>query len=261
MRMLLAFDLDNTVVTRDHNLPTEIRDSIFAAREAGHLVTVLTGRPPSSAQRFLEQLEVIPGPYSVNHGALVFGREGEVIKRRRLSTEHVRSILSPPLLPTSVPFACIVDDALFVDDPTDERWSWAHTSNRRVELFDLDRIGEADKIVFGGNGASHPLAGRFLEHHSLTVYLWGDGYLEITAEDTDKGSALALIAETLGVAQADTVAFGDGTNDLTMLKWAGHSVSVGPEASEEVRAAAREHIDAPEELGVARWLERNLLSQ
>jgi len=257
--MLLAFDLDNTVVTRSHELPREIERAVWDARDAGHHVTVLTGRPLSSAHRFVQQLGVTPGPYSVNHGALVFGVQGEILRRKRMTVEHVRSVLAPAALPKGVPFACIIDDALFVNDPHDERWAWAHTANRRVERFDYERIGEVDKIVFGGNGESEAMEARILAEHTLTVYRWGDGFLEVTADEADKGSALALIAAQLGVAREDTVAFGDGTNDVSMLAWAGRGVSVGPYALEEVRALAQEHIDAPEELGVAHWLRRHAL--
>jgi HAD superfamily hydrolase (TIGR01484 family) len=67
--MLLAFDLDNTVVTRSNEIPPRILAAIGAAKEAGHLVSVLTGRPQASALPFVQQLG--GGPYAVNHGALV----------------------------------------------------------------------------------------------------------------------------------------------------------------------------------------------
>lgn len=252
--VLLAFDLDNTVVTRDHALPPATDAAIRTARDAGHLVTVLTGRPLASATPFVEALDVLPGPYSVNHGALVFGRAGEVLKRRRMTGAHVEALLSAPLRPPDVPYACMVDDALFVEDPADPRWSWAHTANRRVERYAAGTVQEADKVVFSSNGRIADLQATIAAEHDLTFYRWNDGYLEITARDADKGAALALIAETLAVAREDVVAFGDGANDVTMLAWAGHGVSVGPHASPEVRAAAQEHVDAPEEGGVAGWL-------
>ena len=55
------------------------------------------------------------------------------------------------------------------------------------------------------------------------------------------------------------MAFGDGPNDASMLAWAGRGIAVGPHACAEVLAAADEHIAAPEELGVVRWLEANVL--
>ena len=254
--MLLAFDLDNTVLTMDHQLPREIEAAICAAREAGHFVTVLTGRPHASALPFVERLGCVGKPFSVNHGAMVFGPDGSVMKRRRMLGDDVRAILSPPLRPDGVPYSCVVDDDLFVDDPSDTRWSWAHTASRSVARIDLPSIREADKIVFGSNGQSEAIEAKLRAALKVTTYRWGDGYLEVTAQDADKGAALALISGTLGIPREETVAFGDGTNDVTMLAWAGRGVAVGPYATPEVLAEADEHIAPPEELGVARWLER-----
>ena len=66
--MLLAFDLDKTLVTDDYELPHETVEAVHAARRRGHMVTVLTGRPLRSAKPFLEQLELTL-PHSVNHGS------------------------------------------------------------------------------------------------------------------------------------------------------------------------------------------------
>src|SRR5690606_25912396 len=96
-------------------------------------------------------------------------------------------------------------------------------------------------------------------HPRLLRYLWGDGYLEVVPENGDKGSALRLIAERVGVDRRDVVAFGDGLNDLTMISWAGRSVAVGNDVYPAVLAAADEHIAAPEQGGVARWIEENVL--
>ena len=46
---MLAFDLDNTIVTYDYHLPGTIENSIQRARAAGHAVAVLTGRARASA--------------------------------------------------------------------------------------------------------------------------------------------------------------------------------------------------------------------
>src|SRR5690625_5160861 len=103
-RRLLAFDLDQTIVTTDHELPVQIRDSIFRAREAGHHVVVLTGRPLATAEPILEQLEVTDH-YSVNHGALVFGTQAEILRRVRLEWTDVLQILSPDLLVEQLEFS------------------------------------------------------------------------------------------------------------------------------------------------------------
>lgn len=252
--MLLAFDLDNTVVTADHRLPNAIAEAVGAAREAGHHVTVLTGRPEFMARPFVTALGVVPGPFSVNHGATVFGADGRKAHERRLEASQVATLVGPGLAPPGVPFSCVADDVLFVEDPDDPRWAWAHTKNRRVRRFDPEAVASVHKVVFGTNGDGPDLQRRLRAALPVDTYLWADGNLEVTARHADKGTALKRIAAMLRVPREETVAFGDGLNDLTMLRWAGHGVSVGPHAAPEVRRAAGEHVDAPETLGVANWL-------
>ncbi len=255
--MLLAFDLDKTLVTNDYELPQETAAAIAAARGRGHLVTVLTGRPLRSARRFLDQLDVSL-PHAVNHGSLVRGPDGVALRQKRLETRVVDSLLESHLEDPEVEFSAVVGDVLYVRDPDNERWNWVHAESRTITQFRVGSGLAADKVVFHGNGRSPELDVWVARRHPEVLrYLWGDGFLEIVPPGGDKGSALAYISELLGVEREDVVAFGDGLNDVSMLSWAGHSVSVGPEAHPEALAAADEHVDSPELGGVAGWLERN----
>lgn len=256
--MLLAFDLDNTIVTYDYQLPGTIENSIQRARAAGHAVAVLTGRARASALLYLEQLK-LKGPYGVNNGALVVGSEGEILKQVRIAASEVQALVDY-VDSSEIEFCCMLDDILFVRDPDHHYWTWAHTQNRAVVALEAGAAPAADKVVFGGDGAS-ALLGRVIaeRYPQFVAYEWTEGYLEVTGRDADKGMALELIADHLGFVREEVVAFGDGINDVTMLSWAGHGVAVGPHAHPGVRAVAGEHIPAPERNGVAEWLEANLL--
>lgn len=257
--MLLAFDLDKTLVTNDYRMPAETAAAVVAARERGHFVTVLTGRPLHSARPFIEQLG-LDTPHSVNHGSLVRDPAGKPLRQMRLETRLVDSLIERHLPDLEVEFSAVIGDVLYVRDPEHERWSWVHSESRTVTRFQVGSGLAADKVVFHGNGRS-PELDRWVaaEHPELLRYLWGDGFLEIVSPGGDKGSALAYIADLLGIERDDVVAFGDGLNDVSMLGWAGHGVSVGPEAHPDALAAADEHVDSPELGGVAAWLERNAL--
>jgi 5-amino-6-(5-phospho-D-ribitylamino)uracil phosphatase len=256
--MLLAFDLDRTLVTDDYRLPKEVPAAIRAARRAGHHVTVLTGRARAAAQPFLDDLEIV-GPCSVNHGALILGVGGTTLRRTRLEAEEVLAVLAPYLDQEVLEFSCVVDDTLFVRDPDHERWTNALTQNRLVQRFSSDFTHLADKVVFAPSASCTLVSehvARTLPH--LTRYLWGDGFLEVIGAGADKGSALALIADQLAVPRGDVVAFGDGLNDVTMLAWAGHGVAVG-DAHPDALAVADEVVASPEEGGVVAWLEEHVL--
>lgn len=255
--MLFAFDLDRTVVTDDGLLPDAIADAIAKARGAGHHVTVLTGRARASAQLYLDRLEVT-GPFSVNHGAVVMRDPVTEMRRVTLPAHDVHALVSPYLHHDVVEFSCMVDDVLFVKDPGDPRWSWAHAVNRSLTRFTADFGFAADKVLFAASETTVTVQSRVardLPH--LEQYLWGDGFLEVIAAGADKGTALASIAQHLGYAQREVVAFGDGLNDVSMLRWAGHAVVVGPHAHELALAEADERIASPEEGGVAQWLAAN----
>lgn len=82
-------------------------------------------------------------------------------------------------------------------------------------------------------------------------------YVEITPEGVDKGRALERLAEYLGVAREEVMAFGDGENDVPMLTWAGEGWAVGNACPEALRRAGR---IAPRNTqdGVAQIIERYL---
>jgi hypothetical protein len=257
--MLLAFDLDKTIVTNAYELPKAISKTIKRVRKAGHLVTIITGRARVAATDYLRELE-IKEYYSVNHGALVIGKNELVLQHSRIPAEAAQAIISPYAEHPEVEFSFFEGDVFYVKNPDDERWSWAQTQHRQIERYEVDLGIHADKIVFSANGLTKELHEHVRHHYpDFVTYLWDDGFLEITGKKADKGSALKLLAETLGVAQQDTIAFGDGPNDVTMLEWAGRSIVVGPHAHTEALKHADEHIPSPEQLGVATWLEQNLL--
>jgi Cof subfamily protein (haloacid dehalogenase superfamily) len=258
--VLFAFDLDKTLVTNDYRLPERTPDVMRALRDAGHVVTVLTGRPLGSARPFLDALGVA-GPFSVNHGAQVMGEGGRTLRRTRLLAADVRALLGPWATHPTVEFSCVVDDQLFVKDPADQRWHWAHTESRVVSRFDPTVDTDADKVVFAAETTTVEIVEHVAAKAPLSErYLWSDGFLEVVAAGGAKGHGRAFIAAQLGFERHEVVAFGDGLNDVSMVRWAGHGVAVGPDAHPDTIAASDERVASPEEGGVLDWLERHYLT-
>jgi hydroxymethylpyrimidine pyrophosphatase-like HAD family hydrolase len=93
-------------------------------------------------------------------------------------------------------------------------------------------LGDPDTVT----AAAAPAHARY--DARLTVTRTDPPYLEFSALNVNKATALAAVAAELGVAQAQVLAFGDGNNDAAMLAWAGLGVAM-PHA----RASAREAAD------------------
>eukprot|EP01046_Picozoa_sp_COSAG06_P017005 COSAG06_NODE_1141_length_10546_cov_8.552312_3_plen_398_part_00 len=77
---------------------------------------------------------------------------------------------------------------------------------------------------------------------------------------TEKPTALQTLCEDLGISRMQTMAFGDGPNDRSMLKWAGCGVAMG-NASDDVKAAADVITATNLEDGVAEKLEELLAAK
>lgn len=88
-------------------------------------------------------------------------------------------------------------------------------------------------VVFADPTQQDELAQK-LKHSRFTKM---PNCIEITPQGIDKGSALIAQCQRWGIPVEKTVAFGDGINDITMLKAAGLGIAMG-NAHATVRAAA-----------------------
>ena len=66
---------------------------------------------------------------------------------------------------------------------------------------------------------------------------WNPLFTDITLQGADKGSALLKMAAYIGIEPSECIAFGDGGNDMSILRAAGIGVAMG-NANEDVQAVA-----------------------
>jgi hydroxymethylpyrimidine pyrophosphatase-like HAD family hydrolase len=75
-----------------------------------------------------------------------------------------------------------------------------------------------------------------------------------------KGAGLDFLAEHMGFSREQTVAFGDGENDVELVEWADYGIAVA-NAHERVKAVADWICPPAEEEGVAQVLDAYLDSR
>jgi len=155
---------------------------------------------------------------------------------------------------------CYVDDELYVGEITPNARAYADFQHIPItEVGDLLAWLERPptKLVVVATPAEldelRPhLVDRFGDRLFVAKSL--PHFLELASPSISKGSGLAFVAERLGFTAAETVAFGDGENDLELLEWAGYGVCV--ENGDDV---LKEHADwicpGPKDEGVAQAIE------
>ena len=81
--------------------------------------------------------------------------------------------------------------------------------------------------------------------------------MEINHKDANKGAALTGLASRLGLTRSQVMSFGDGLNEISMIREAGIGVAM-QNAVEEVKSAADLITGSCEESGVAQVIEQLL---
>src|SRR5207253_8857672 len=87
-----------------------------------------------------------------------------------------------------------------------------------------------------------------------------DWFVEVINPEVSKARALAMVANRLGVAQAEVCAIGDNTNDEEMVTWAGFGVAMG-NAPAALKSVAKYVTGRIEEAGVAQVIERFVIGK
>lgn len=238
--------------------------ALAAARRAGIRIIVATGRMVQSARRVVAPA-ALGEPIVCYQGAVVAAADGRFLLHapieRELALEAIAAVEAAGFPPN-----VYVDDELYVAAVTPE--SRRYASFQEIEIHpvgDLHRwlavaptklvcIGDPDALDRLGARLRERFAGRLWVSKSLPYFL------EFAAEGVSKASGLAFLGERLGFSAAETVAFGDGENDVELLEWAGYAVAVG-NAHARVKAAADLVCPPADEEGVAAVIEALLDSR
>jgi Cof subfamily protein (haloacid dehalogenase superfamily) len=155
---------------------------------------------------------------------------------------------------------CYVDDQLYVAEITPEARRYAEFQHLELHVVGpllewLDRqptklvVIEDPKVL---DGLEARLKERFRDRLYISKSL--PFFLELAHPDVTKASGLAFLAERMGFSAAETVAFGDGENDVELLEWASYAVAVA-NAHERVLAVADFVCPSVDEEGVAQTIE------
>ena len=266
---LIALDIDGTIRTIDTPISDRTRRAVATARDAGAVVTLATGRTFRSAARNSMELD-IDAPISAAQGAYIAHPiSGETLRHRTLTESMALSALdalgSWDDAAGGMQVIGFHSDGIYVSRLSE--WAAAYGQRnamtvhvvgdlRRVAGIGLTRlvvVGDDDGIEALERGIKSHLSAQMLVMRSLPHFC------EILHPDGGKDSALAWMCDYYGIERSQTMAFGNGYNDIQMLAWAGLGVAVGDAVPDALAAADR--IAPPlEEHGVAQLLEE-LLSQ
>lgn len=257
--LLVALDIDGTIVHEDDSMSTRVGDAVRAVVDAGHHVVLATGRSKATTVSTAERLGIEPSHLVSANGAQVLERRGE-----HYATIHVETFDPAPALRTiaeGLPGgAFMVEDARGMRRYTNGMIDWNLDEAEQVEFEELLEIPAMRVVVMSPD---HHVD-DFLEIvesmglHKVSYAIGYSSWLDIAPDGVNKATGLARVVELLGVPRTGIVAVGDGRNDIDMFQWVvagrGRAVAMG-QAPDEVKAAASEVTATVEDDGLALVLE------
>ena len=267
---LILTDLDGTLLRDDKSLSPANRAALVRAAAQGAEVVVATGRFFGGIPRELLELPFLRYFILMNGAKVYDRREDRVLYRSEIPLAQAERVMDL-LEPLDCTVDCYQNDVgwmerryfdhldYYVTDPV----SRAMVRSHRRPVDDLRA-----QVRAGGNTVQKMQA--YFPHLELRPRVMAllrrevpgvvqsvslPTNLELNAAGATKGAALAALCRALGVDPLDTAAFGDGTNDVSMLAAAGVGVAMANGAP-ETRQAADLVTASNQEDGVALVLDR-----
>ncbi|WP_275571662.1 HAD family hydrolase [Mycolicibacterium vanbaalenii] len=264
--LLVATDVDGTLLDDDENVSPRTRSVVRAVVDAGAQFVLATGRPPRWVPPIVDQLGFAPMAVCANGAVIYDPSTDRIISARTLSADALGQLAE--IATRVVPGAGLAVERVgssahdaatpqFVSSPGYEH-AWLNPDNTEVSMEDLLSAPAVKLLIRKAGARSADMAAVLARHIGIEgdiTYSTNNGLIEIVPLGVSKATGIEELARPLGIEPAAVVTFGDMPNDVPMLGWAGLGVAMG-NAHPDAVAAADEVTATNAEDGVARVLER-----
>lgn len=259
---LAAVDLDGTLLGPDKQIGSENAAAVRRLQDKGVTVIIASGRRHQNSVRFQRELG-LTGPIIACQGGLIRdGESGNVIEAHFLPQSVTRQIISDAEKNDMYPIYYHLDH-LYVAE-RHNRWIDLYESRvgERAEVLpDLEQLDgrRALKLVcYGDPVVVAKVRPEMSAHYAdkADVFSTEHENLEFMPRGISKATALAKVAGEYGIRQEEVLAFGDGENDVAMLRWAGLGVAMAHGNQAAIKAAKQVSPPGPPESAFARAVEK-----
>ena len=256
MQKMAVIDLDDTLLSPDKQISQANLEALAELRNSRFEIVIASGRHHENIVGFEDRI----------------GRQGWVISSNGAVVRHAQTAallhefaLTPGQVLEIGQYGAERDltiigyhrDGAFVEQ--DSEWTRRYARNagwqpRRGDFSVLATTG-LQKLLLSHSAqridAIQPEAEQKFGS-AMYVVRTADEILELAALGTNKARGAQAVATTFGIDRQDVIAFGDGNNDVELLRWAGRSVAMNHGRDSARRAAKLISLPGSPETAFAR---------
>ncbi|GHU46648.1 hydrolase [Spirochaetia bacterium] len=264
---MLALDLDDTLLRSDLTISYRTRNAIKRAAGNGVIVILASGRVPVAMEQSARLLGLHrqKGYLICNNGTLILDSQSKKPIYEKKIDKETALIAYDLCAAEGFPVQIYEDDVMYVSRSNEfADYDQKITGLRQVVVENFREMlaqGCYKLLVPGDPMLLTPFEAllRVYLENSATLFTSKPYFLEILPEATDKGTALAWLAQKEGICQDAVLAIGDSMNDEAMIRWAGFGVAMA-NSDQRIKSIANlvtEHSNDDD--GVADVIERFIL--
>ena len=248
----MFFDIDGTLVSfKSHTVPESARRAIARLREQGVKVFIATGRLMKHVV-IVNDIEV-DGYITVNGGYCITSA-GEVIFESafpRATVERVIDLSEQYGFDLNV----MTHQDMYVSSMGERVKKIASMINIMPTVADVRAIAATQPVV-----QMCPYISRELEQEIMPLLpdcvgsRWIETFMDLNVRGVDKSLGIQQVMNYYGLTMAEAMAFGDGGNDLPMVRDAAVGVAMG-NACDELKSVADYVTESVDEDGIEKALQ------
>ena len=270
---IISLDLDGTLLNSSGKINDILANYLIELQLKGHIVIINTGRNQASSKNAIAKLKLKENKnyfIGVNGQFINDFKNNIIFEYPRLSLDNVIKIIniakknnimcniflenttylvsSKRLLPFSVLINFIRKRHWISRQNDNFKHKYVININNHIKV-------DVPKICFSSTPTNLRRFSQTLkkEYPDLNLFFVNDIWLEAVNSGISKGIALKKISEELNISPNNIICFGDGENDISMLKFAKISVAM-KNSNDNVKNSANFECDTNDNNGIYKFL-------
>lgn len=242
------FDIDGTLVSFDtHKVSASTIQALDELRKKGIKTFIATGRQFEAINN-LGNLK-FDGYITVN-GSYCFVNKSEIIYKKHIPKKDIKSLIDYVKNVDSFPCFFVTENDSFgnyTNENTDKIFEQLNFPSGRIEPIEKALEEDIYQVISFYNIKDEEKILSLLPHCDATR--WSPYFSDLVPKDSSKQVGIDKVLEYFNIPLDETMAFGDGGNDISMLRHVKTGIAMG-NAENDVKQAADYVTSSVDEDGI-----------